>query len=309
MRLSIKALSYFLAAAEHRSIARAADQLHVVPSAVASAVEQVEQAFDLKLLQRYPAKGVRPTAAGIELMRKIRHLLDEYQNLMLEGAELRAALSGKLSVGYYAPVAPAFMPAIVGPLVRDNPEVRISFVACDNEAAQGGLLDGTFEVIVFVAENVRPGIEWETLIEAPPYLLISRDHRLASKRAVTFRDLAKLPLVLLDLPFASEYYRALLENNGVEAAFVATASTTEMVRSLVGAGVGGALLNMRPATDVSYAGEAVVAVPLRSPAPPLRLVLGLQSGKPRRLVQAFADACRAHFALPEANNLIVLGKS
>ena len=98
------------------SIARAADELHVVPSAVASAVEQVEQEFDLKLLERYPAKGVRPTAAGIELMRKIRHLLDEYQNLMLEGAELRTALSGRLSVGYYAPVAPAFMPSIVGPL-------------------------------------------------------------------------------------------------------------------------------------------------------------------------------------------------
>ncbi len=309
MRLSIKALSYFLAAAEHRSIARAAAELHVVPSAVANAVEQVEQAFELKLLERYPAKGVKPTAAGFELMRKIRHLLDEYQNLMLEGTELRTALSGKLSVGYYAPVAPAFMPAIVGPLIRDHPDVRVRFVECDNEGAQAGLLDGTYEVIVFVAENVRPGIEWETLIEAPPYLLVSRDHQLAKKRAVTFADMAGLPLVLLDLPFTSEYYRALLENNGVAADFVAAASTTEMVRSLVGAGVGGAVLNMRPATDVSYAGAAVAAIPIRSSAPPLRLVLGLQSGKPRRLVEAFAAACRAHFALPKADELIVPAKS
>ena len=68
-----------------------------------------------------------------------------------------------------------------------------------------------------------------------------------------------------------------------------------MVRSLVGADIGCAVLNMRPATDVSYAGDTVVAIPIRSPAPPLKLVLGLQSGKPRRLVQAFADACRALF--------------
>lgn len=309
MRLSIKALSYFLTAAERGSIARAAEELHVVPSAVASAIEQVEQEFGLKLLQRYPAKGIRPTAAGIELMRKIRHLLDEYQNLMLEGAELRTALSGRLSVGYYAPVAPAFMPSIIGPLVRDNPDVRVNFVECDNEGAQAGLLNGAFDVIVFVAENVRPGIEWEALIEAPPYVLVPGKHHLAKRPYVTFDDLDQIPLVLLDLPFTSEYCRALLEAHGLEASFVATASTTEMVRSLVGAGVGCALLNMRPATDVSYAGDKIKALPLRTPAKPLKLVLGQQSGKPRRLVEAFADACRAHFARSEADDLIVPAKS
>ena len=69
-------------------------------------------------------------------------------------------------------------------------------------------------MIIFVAENVRSGIEWETLIEAPPYLLVPCNHRLAKKRAVTFGDMAGLPLVLLDLPFTSEYYRALLETTG-----------------------------------------------------------------------------------------------
>ena len=45
------------------------------------------------------------------MMRKIRHVIEEYDNLLLEGAELRTALSGNISVGYYAPVAPAFIPA------------------------------------------------------------------------------------------------------------------------------------------------------------------------------------------------------
>ena len=150
VRLSIKALRYFLVAAERGSIARAAEALHVAPSAVASAIESTEQEFKLKLVQRFPAKGIHPTAAGIALMRKIRHLLDEYRDLFLEGAELRTALSGRLSVGYYAPVAPAFVPSIAGPLIADNPDVRVNLVECDNEGAQAGLLDGRFDVIVLL---------------------------------------------------------------------------------------------------------------------------------------------------------------
>ena len=174
MRVSIKALQYFLFAAEQGSIAKAAERLNVVPSAVSNAIDLVEEEFELQLVQRYPAKGIRPTAAGIAMMRKIRHLIEEYDNLLLEGAELRTALSGSISIGYYAPVAPAFIPAIAGPLVRSHPNVTLNLVETDNEQAQSGLLDGEFDLILFVAENVRTGIVHHTLIEAPPYVLVHR---------------------------------------------------------------------------------------------------------------------------------------
>jgi DNA-binding transcriptional LysR family regulator len=305
MRLSIRAMQYFLCAAERGSIARAAEELRVAPSAISNAIDLVEREFDLKLVQRYPAKGIQPTAAGFALIRKVRHLIDEYQNLILEGGELRTALSGNLSIGYYAPVAPAFMPAIAEPLIREHPEVSLSLTECDNEAAQEGLLNGAFEAIVFVAKNSRSGIVQEALIEAPPYLLAPSGHPLARRKSVVFDDLAGQALVMLDLPLTREYYAGLLTENAVEMRAVARASTTEMVRSLVGAGMGCSILNMRPATDVSYHGDEVVAVPIRSAAEPLRLVLGHLGGKPRRLAQAFMDACRVYFAAPAARDLIV----
>ena len=305
MRVSIKSLHYFLLAAERGSISQAAEALNVVPSAVSSAIEQVEAEFGLKLVQRYPAKGIRPTAAGKAMMRKIRHLVEEYDNLLLEGAELRSALSGNLSVGYYAPVAPAFLPAIAGPLVQDHPGVTLSLSEVDNERAQGGLLDGEFDLILFVAENVWAGIAYETLIEAPPYVLAPKGHPIASQPFVDLPDLATEPLVLLDLPVTNEYYRNLLAASGAEANVVTTASTHEMVRSMVGAGVGCAVLNMAPHSAVTYAGDEVAAVPIRSEAAPLKLVLGHLGGKPRRLIQAFIDALQAYFAGSAARDLIV----
>ena len=305
MRVSIKALNQFLHAAELGSIAKAAAELHVVPSAISNAIDLVEREFELQLVQRYPAKGIRPTAAGLAMMRKIRHLVEEYDTLFLEGAELRTALSGNMTIGYYAPVAPAFMPAIVAPLVRDHPGIRVSLVEADNERAQTGLLDGEFDLILFVAENVRAGIDCHPLIEAPPYVLVPHDHALRNCEFVTRADLGNEPLVLLDLPITNEYYRSLAGDPAQPANIVATASTHEMVRSLVGAGVGCSILNMRPATAVTYAGDEVLAISFRGDARALKLALGHMGGKPRRLVQAFMDATREHFARAAASNLIM----
>ena len=89
---------------------------------------------------------------------------------------------------------------------------------------------------------------------------------------------------------------------------MATASATEMVRSLVGAGVGCSILNMLPATSVSYAGERLCALPFADEAPSLRLVLGHLGGKQRRLLTVFVKACQAYFATDLARRLVIKAK-
>ena len=113
---------------------------------------------------------------------------------------------------------------------------------------------------------------------------------------MTLAQIAVQPLVVLDLPVAGPYYQQLFD--GLEAApqVVARANSTEMVRSLVGAGQGVAILNMVPLSDRTYGGERVVAVPIAETLPVLRLALGYDPTRPRRLVQAFVEACRAEFA-------------
>lgn len=305
MRVTLKAMTYFLTTVDRGSISQAAEELNVVPSAVSSAIDMMEEEFAVQLVLRYRARGIEPTAAGRILAGKIRHLLDEYANLMIEGGDLGTALTGTLRIGYYAPVAPAFMPQIVAPLMQSNPGLTVAFEECDNDTAQAGLLSGGFDAILFVAENVRPGIDHELLIEVPAYVLIGADHPLAKRKSLKLSDLAGLPSVLLDLPVARDYYRSILEDAGLEPRVAASATTTEMVRSLVGAGAGHAILNMRPLTDVSYGGDRLAAVPISPAVKPLRLVLGHVAGNPRRLVRAFVEQCRVFFVSEAARRTIV----
>ncbi len=301
MALSLKAMVYFTTALRHRNIARAAAELNIAASAVSAAIDQVEAAFDLTLVTRQRARGIQPNASGQIIARNCERLLEEYQSVLADGADLKQSLSGPLRIGYYAPIAPAFLPRILASFLPDGlPEgtgVELSLEECDNDMAQDGLVNGRYDAILFVTEDLRPSIEFDVLISAPPYLLLAASHPLAGQSSVSMAQIAQEPLVVLNRPVAAAYYKGLFAAHQRQAPIVAYANSTEMVRSLVASGRGCAILNMRPLTSQSYAGAPLVEIPISDPLPPLTLAVGYDKSRPRRVVQHFADACRAHFAL------------
>lgn len=305
MEVSLKAMRYFLTAVECGSIAGASKQMNVVPSAIFTAVNQVEEAFGLQLTLRHRSKGITPTATGHIVMKKLQHVLDEYDTMMSEGADLRTKLTGSLRIGYYAPIAPAFIPAIATKLLKGNKGVDIKFTECDNHSAQLGLIEGTYDVILCVANAMHPQITFEPLTDVYAYLLAAQTHKFALRKSISAKELADEELVLLDLPVVSEYYGQLFEAAEVSPNVIATASSVEMVRSMVGEGVGSSVLHMRPATDISYAGQSVVAIPFDPPLEPLQIALGYLPDNPRRLVSAFVREIREYFELGNVKKFLV----
>lgn len=305
MALTLKAMTYFTTALRHGNIANAAEELHIAASAVAAAIDQVEAAFDLTLVNRQRARGIAPTASGLAVARKCERLLEEYRAVMAEGADLKHALSGTLRIGYYAPIAPAFVPAILNTFLPEDADVELHLEECDNDAAQHGLLTGAHDAILFVSKDVLPSIEYDELITAPAYCLLPRAHALAGRASVSMAEIAREPLVVLNRPVAGAYYRDLIAAHAHDVSVAAYASSTEMVRSLVSAGRGCAILNMRPLTQVSYAGGDLVELPISDALPPLTLAVAYDKSRPRLLVQKFAEACLDHFANSGAARCIV----
>ena len=296
MAISLKAMEYFTTALRHGNIARAADELNIAASAVAAAIDQVEAAFDLTLVIRKRSRGIEPNASGRQVARKFDRLLEDYRAVLAEGAELKQSLSGSLRIGYYAPIAPAFLPPILNDLSAAGHDIRFHLDECDNDHAQDGLLNGRYDAILFVSEDVRPAVEYDVLIRAPAYCLVAQDHPLATQSSVSIAQIAQEPLVVLNRPVASAYYQSLFDPHGTDITIAAFANSTEMVRSLVAAGQGCAVLNMQPLTQQSYCGARLVGLPISDALPPLTLSIGYDKSRPRRLVQHFVHACRAYFA-------------
>ena len=97
----------------------------------------------------------------------------------------------------------------------------------------------------------------------------------------------------------------LLEQSGEQFRIIATANSTEMVRSLVATGIGVSLLNMRPRAVPPYAGREIRCLPVSDASSGVTLSLGFAPGPKRRLVQMFIDECTAFCDGPEGAELIV----
>jgi DNA-binding transcriptional LysR family regulator len=296
MPLSLKAMRYFTTALRHGNIANAAIELNIAASAVSAAIDQVETEFDLTLITRQRSKGIQANASGRAIAQKFDTLLDDYKSIMTQGADLKQSLSGTLNIGYYAPIAPAFLPKILSTFVPENTDVTLHLEECDNDTAQTGLLSGKYDAILFVSQDVRPAIAYDELIHASSYCLVAKSHRLSSEKQISMAQIADEPLVVLNRPVASSYYQRILNAQTHPPKIAAYANSTEMVRSLVGAGYGSAILNMLPLTDFTYANDAVIGIPISDPLAPLTLSIGYDKTRPRSLVKHFVNACQTYFA-------------
>lgn len=143
------------------------------------------------------------------------------------------------------------------------------------------------------------------MIAAPAFCLAPADHPFADQPSVTIAQIATQPLVILNRPVAAAYYQSLFDAHANDIRVAAYANSTEMVRSLVSAGHGCAILNMQPLTLQSYCGQTLVGLPISDPLPPLTLSIGFDKSRPRRLVQHFVDACRTYFAQPGPQQCLV----
>ena len=305
MTLSVRAMRYVQAALKYGSITHAAEAAHVTPSAIAAALDKAEAAFGVALVTRARAKGIFPTAAGRDIGRRIDDLLDRYDMLLTDVSDLQSSLSGNLAIGYNAPIAPAFLPELAAQMLAAYPGVAFTFTEGDNDSIQQGLLDGQFDMILFVEELPNPQIETRSLIYAPTYCLCPADHALAAYGAVTVSQIVSEPLILLDRPAARGYYLELLEQGGADLQIVATANSTEMVRSLVASKIGISLLNMKPRDVPTYSGSNIRCLPITDSISGVTLSLGFASGPKRRLIQMFAESCAAFCEGPSGADLIL----
>jgi DNA-binding transcriptional LysR family regulator len=117
MAISLKAMEYFTTALRHGNISKAATELNIAASAIGAAIDQVEAAFDLTLTIRQRSRGIEANASGRQVAQKFERLLEDYAAILTEGIDLKQALSGTLRIGYYAPIAPAFLPHILSSFV------------------------------------------------------------------------------------------------------------------------------------------------------------------------------------------------
>jgi DNA-binding transcriptional LysR family regulator len=295
--VTLRQLEYLIAVAETGSLTAAAARCHVSQGAISLALSELERVLDLRLVVRSPRRGAALTAAGVRVLADARRVVGAMGDLGAEARGLSRQVSGVLTVGCYAPIAPFHLPAAIATFERAHPEVSVRFVEGSLPEIGEDLITGRCEIAFLYDQDLVPGIATRTLYDQSPKVLLPAGHRLRRRRAVALRELADDPFVLLDVPPSERYFRSVFTAAGAEMVVTHRARSFELARSLVARGIGYSITVQQPALTTSYEGLEVVAVALRDDVPTTPVVLGWAAGGPlTRRAQAFADHCAALFA-------------
>ncbi|MDQ6640541.1 MAG: LysR family transcriptional regulator [Pseudomonadota bacterium] len=91
--IDLKTLRLFVAVCDCRSMARAAEQEHIEPSAISKRVAQLEDDLGVELLMR-GRRGVQATPAGLALLENARSVLFTMDRIVADAASFSGGLQG-----------------------------------------------------------------------------------------------------------------------------------------------------------------------------------------------------------------------
>ena len=220
----------------------------------------------------------------------------------IEGAaslgEGRAAAGKRLNVGCFHTFGPVLLPDIIRRMAEQDASVQIELIEGDQRRVQESVMAGEAEVALLYDQGLPDGLDAIELTELAPYVLLAQDHPLAQKPELTPADLADGSMILLGTTPAGGYFTSILEDAGVTPNIAYRSSNFEMVRGMVGQGLGYALLATRPAATVSYDGHLLVTRPLIANTRPSRVMLATRKGaKLSAQAEQFVWFCRDFFDL------------
>lgn len=287
-------LRYFAAVARLEHMTAAAAELNVTQSTLSSAISQLERELDVQLFTRIPRRGLQLTPAGKALLARSGAFLEEAELIERSVRSADDALTGEITVGIYAPLAPFHAPSILDRFEERYPGVTIEFFEGDQGTLQEALYDGRCELALMYDLGVDERFDRTVIDRIPPHVIVPEEHPVArsGRTSASLTEFAEEPLVLLNLPHTRDYYLSLFRQLGLTPRIRHVSLGYETVRSFVARGLGYSVLNQWLDHGVTYSGARVVPLRIDEPLAPTEVSLVRRRGLvPTQKSLAVARVC------------------
>ncbi len=190
-------LRYFEAVADEGSIRRASERLHISASAVNRQILKLEDQLGTPLFERRP-NGMRLTDAGQLVLRHARDTLLDFARLRGEIENLRGIVSGHVTIATLDSPAVHLLPEAISGFVAVHPAVQIRVITCDPIEAMHAVSQGSADLGLTFLPTWRRGVTVLEDIACPMCVIMTPDHELASRPAVTLDECASCRLIYQD---------------------------------------------------------------------------------------------------------------
>lgn len=243
-----------LLAVELGSLSAAAERLGYTVSGMSRMILSLEDELGFRLLNRSRA-GVEPTRECALLLGSMRELTRWGESCRQLAAQVRGLETGRVCVGMSYPAYYPVLTEVVTGFSREHPGVEIELVEGTSSALSGMLERHEAD---FCIMSRRSGAHaWTPLTSDSLAAWLPANHPLANRESYPAAELANEAYIDISPGEETDNSRFLAER-GISVRRRASTSDIYGALSLVGAGLGVALVNTLLAKDVDGSGRTVL---------------------------------------------------
>jgi DNA-binding transcriptional LysR family regulator len=247
-----------------RNVARAAERLHVTPSAVSNALARLRDVLGDPLVTR-KGRGIVPTPRAAEIAPGIARAMREIEMTLLSAPFDAANCSRTFTLAVADVGQITWVPHLANAMRREMPLAQLQIVGIDSLVSLGDLGSSEVDLHVGIASK-SAGIHAESLFEEKIALVARKSHPLVARR-LSRRTLGDLRPVRVDMvpgrnlrdPFAALFARV-----GVPREIVMTVPSFTTAAEVVAQSD---LVTMLPLSVLAAKGDALGLRALVTPLP------------------------------------------
>jgi DNA-binding transcriptional LysR family regulator len=258
-------LRYFNEVARLRSIRKAADRLHVAPSAVSRQIAQLERELDAILFERSKL-GVQLTPAGEVLARQSHRVFRDLDRARAGIDDLRGLSRGEVSVWVIEGLVSGLLPDILGNFHHRHPGVSFKIQTASTDRIIEALLEDEADIGITFNASPRPEIEVIAEHIEPISCLVAPTHEFSNRDKLSLDDICSQALALPEHSFGLRqvFERAIAKRQLNPKVFVTT-NSLELTKTLAATGM---VIAFMPALTVisELASGGLRAIPISDPA-------------------------------------------
>lgn len=158
----------------------------------------------------------------------------------------RTAAPEALRIGALHTFGPYLIPSLPALLPERGHDPLLQMLEGDQRRVIEGLRASEIDVALLHDFDLGTGLQVERLSDLQPYVLLAGGSPLAARPVLSLQELAPEPLVLLDAPPSGDYFLSIFRDAGLEPTVRIRTLSFEMVRGLVGRGLGYSLITTKP---------------------------------------------------------------
>ena len=184
---TLRQFEAFAQVARQNSFARAAVALGMSQPALSQTIAQMERALDLKLFQR-TTRSVRLTAEGEFLLPRAEAILAEVTEVTQALRERARKRRTRIALGSLPSLVAGLLPTVLRSWRERHPDAQVAVTDGISQALYAAIESGELDLAMASRLSDRPEVLFQPLLSERFLLVLRRDHALAARRFVTWRE-------------------------------------------------------------------------------------------------------------------------